>query len=247
MAEDEEMETKPKKGKLISADADHSNWELAAKMLGLGSLRGFLTCNVQPMKPSPFSVHLDPHKLGPTPEFHLALPPNRSVGILPEFAFRYKAIQLLEYAMQLAEGDIDPNDGFPTAKWYGRAAQLIVAHDATLKYNWTGTRNIIREIRTTRVVKAYWWIDRQLSIPEFRKRVFYPLYCELVRDTQDFKKLKAAHESGHNIVIISPGARPFMDIQKHFNSRKPMGSATLLCAAVMGIEPIDRDQRVKVE
>lgn len=244
--------SKKKPGLLISVEPkNRAQALLAAKMVGVKTIRTFLACSFSRIKHMDgqyrLNARLDPVKIGPTPEFRLAMPTGRSVGILPEFTFRYKAVQVLEYAMQLAEGDIDPSDGFPTAKWYKRAAHLVNAHDGTLDYNWTGIRNYIREVKTTRVVKAYWWIDRQLTIPEFRKRVFYPIYRDVIRDTNDFKRLQEAHRSGKNIVILSKGSRPFVDIQKHFNSRKPMGSATLLCAAIMEIEPIDREEHLRMK
>ncbi len=182
-------------------------------------------------------LDLNPNKLGPTPAFQIKTPPTRDTGIFPEFCFRYKAIQLLEYAMRVYPGDIDRSDGFPTGSWYIRAARLVNAHNATLEYSWIGIRAIIRDAKYgKRKFIGYWWYDKLISVQEFRNHVFYPLLRDILNKTHRFHELKEEYKKGTNIMIASEGSRPFRDLRKHFLSSRQMGSAALICAAVLDFE-----------
>ena len=77
-----------------------------------------------------------------------------------------------------------------------------------------------------------------------RKKIYCPMYAEMVQKTRYFKSLKERMENGENLLIIGFDGFSFDpktdDVYQHLNDpTKPFGHEAVICCLLHGITPWD--------
>lgn len=162
---------------------------------------------------------LSPMKLGPI-EF---------TEIMADGSHRVFTATNLENLWQSAKvwpGEEAPN-GRPNAEWYKRRAAIC----ADVKAH----RHIKKGKGVNPNVPLYsWWDGKKLTYDEARRTIYIPIYKELVRKTEAWRRLLSIVKDGQCVQLLGYDGRPFENLEDELNdTTKPFGHELVLCQMLL--------------